>query len=39
MVEPNSIVINPDGTERALRQIWGRPTGRVVAPMSTLTTF
>lgn len=35
MVEPNSIVINPDGTERALRQIWGRPTGRVIAPMST----
>ena len=35
MVDPNSIVINPDGTERALRQIWGRPTGRVIAPMST----
>lgn len=35
MGEPNSIVINPDGTERTLRQIWGRPTGRVIAPMST----
>ena len=39
MVDPNSIVINPDGTERALRQIWGRPTGRVIAPMSTKSIF
>jgi hypothetical protein len=39
MSESNSIVINPDGTERTLRQIWGRPTGRVIAPLSTKSIF
>ena len=39
MVDPNSKIINPDGTERVLRQIWGRPTGRVIAPMSTKAIF
>ena len=39
MVDPNSKIVNPDGTERALRQIWGRPTGRVIAPMSTKAIF
>jgi hypothetical protein len=39
MGEPNSKIINPDGTERTLRQIWGRPTGRVIAPMSTKSIF
>lgn len=39
MSEPNSKIINPDGTERTLRQIWGKPTGRVIAPMSTKSIF
>ena len=39
MVDPNSKIVNPDGTERTLRQIWGRPTGRVIAPMSTKAIF
>lgn len=39
MGEPNSKIINSDGTERTLQQIWGRPTGRVIAPMSTKSIF
>jgi len=32
---PNSIIIEQGGTERSLKKIWGIPTGRVFAPMST----
>lgn len=32
---PNSIIIEPGGTERSLKKIWGIPTGRVLAPLST----
>jgi hypothetical protein len=32
---PNSIIIEPGGAERSLKKIWGIPTGRVLAPLST----
>ena len=31
----NSRIVNADGTTRELRQIWGKPTGTILAPMST----
>lgn len=31
----NSRIVNADGTTRELRQIWGKPTGTTLAPIST----
>lgn len=36
---PNSIIIEPGGAERSLKKIWGIPTGRVLAPLSTKSVF